>query len=376
MKIKMLFLFASLPFGTMAQQNYTVIGKVKNIQYPAKVFMIYNGANGGLKKDSAIVTNDQFILKGQISEAKKAFIALKQHGATLYGTPAPDQIGVYLENGTIFVNSADSLVHARVGGTKLNKDQQEMVDMLAPFKKEESSLNAAYTKAEGNDALQVKIRKQYDELAVKKENAQIAFVKSHSNSVVSLNLIRSSFNPKTDPPKTRMLIGSLSKELQESQPAVRFLEGVKVVKLVNVGGMAPDFSMKNTKDEMVSLSSFKGKYVLLDFWASWCVPCRKENPNVIKAYNQYKDKNFTVLGVSLDGGTNGKTQWLEAIQKDGLPYEQVSDLLGSNNAAGIMYQVSQIPTNFLIDPTGKIVAKNLRGSELSDKLAEILSKSK
>ena len=371
----MLFLLATLPFGAMAQQNYTIIGKVKNIHYPAKVYMMYNTATGGLKKDSATVINDQFTLKGQIPKVGKAFIALKQNGKALYSTPSPDQIGVYLENGTILVNSPDSLVHAKVGGTRLNKDQQEMMDMLAPFKKETENLNNAYKKAQGNDALQVKIRKQFDELAPKKEKAQIDFIKSHGNSVVSLNMIRSSFNPQTDPPKARMLIGMLSKDLQESKPAERFLAGVKQIKIVKIGDAAPDFSMKNPKDEMISLSSFKGKYVLLDFWASWCVPCRKENPNVIKAYNQYKDKNFTVLGVSLDGGTDGKTKWVDAIQKDGLPYEQVSDLLGSGNAAGIMYQVDQIPMNFLIDPSGKIIARNLRGSELTDKLAEVLSKS-
>lgn len=371
----MLFLLAALPFGVMAQQNYTIIGKVKNIEYPAKAFIYYN-VNGGLRKDSAVVTNDQFILKGQIAEVSKAFVMLKQKGTTVNSAPSPDQVGVYLENGTIMVNSPDSLKHARVSGTRLNKDQQEMIDMLAPFKKEEADLNAAYRKAEGNDELQVKIRKQYDALDVKKEEAQIAFVKSHTQSVVSLNLIRSSFNPQKDPPKARMLIGSLSKELQETKAAERFLAGVKAVKLVTVGGMAPDFSMKNTKDQMISLSSFKGKYVLLDFWASWCVPCRKENPNVVKAYNQFKDKNFTVLGVSLDGGTDGKTKWLAAIAADGLPYEQVSDLLGSANAAGVMYQVAEIPTNYLIDPAGKVIAKNLRGSELNDKLAEVLSKSK
>lgn len=375
MKTRMLLLMAALPFGAMAQQNYTIIGKVKNIQYPAKAFLYYT-VNGGMRKDSAVVADDRFVLKGQIASVSKAFVLLKQKGTTVNSAPSPDQVGVYLENGTILVNSPDSLLHARVSGTRLNKDQQEMIDMIAPFRKEEKELNAAYTKAEGNDNMQVKIRKQYDELAAKKEKAQIAFIKSHNNSDVSLNLIRSSFNPKTDPPKTRMLIGLLSKELQESKPALRFLEGVKTVKLVKIGDMAPEFSMKNSKDELISLSSFKGKYLLLDFWASWCVPCRKENPNVIKAYNRYKDQNFTVLGVSLDGGTNGKAQWLDAIQKDGLPYEQVSDLLGSNNAAGVMYQVAEIPTNFLIDPTGKIIAKNLRGSELNDKLAEILPKLK
>ncbi|PTT00083.1 alkyl hydroperoxide reductase [Pedobacter sp. HMWF019] len=366
---------AAVPFCAVAQQNYTITGKVKNIQYPAKVYMIYN-QGGGLRKDSAEVKNGQFTFKGSIPVTSKAFVALKQKGTTLYSAPAPDQIGVYLENGAITITSQDSLVHARVGGTKLNQDQQELMDMLAPFKKQEAELNAAYKKAEGNDELLVKIRGEYDALAVRKEKAQIAFIKSHSNSVVSLNMIRSSFNPAGDPPKSRMLIGSLSKELQEDPQAVRFLAGIKTVKKIQVGDMAPQFSMNSSKDKMVSLESFKGKYVLLDFWASWCVPCRQENPNVVKAYNAYKDQNFTILGISIDAGDSGKKAWLQAIEKDGLPYEQLSDLKGSGNAAAILYQVDAIPMNFLIDPSGKIIARNLRGSELGAKLKEILSKSK
>jgi peroxiredoxin len=375
MKKCFLLLFAASSFAASAQQNYTINGKVKNIQYPAKVFMIYN-VNGGLKKDSAEVKDDMFTIKGTIPTVSKAFIALKQKGVALYAAPAPDQIGVYLENGIITVVSQDSLGNAKVGGTPLNKDQQELMDMLAPFKKQEAELNAAYRKAEGNDELLVKIRSEFDALSVRKEKAQIAYVKSHSNSVVSLNMIRSSFNPAGDPPKARMLIGSLSKELQASPQAERFLAGVKTVKKLEIGDMAPQFSMNSSTDKMVSLSSFKGQYVLLDFWASWCVPCRKENPNVIKAYNDFKDNNFTILGISIDGGTNGKQLWLDAIAKDGLPYEQLSDLKGSNNAAAVLYQVDAIPTNFLIDPSGKIIARNLRGSELNAKLKEVLTKTK
>lgn len=134
-----------------------------------------------------------------------------------------------------------------------------------------------------------------------------------------------------------------------------------------------DFSQNDVNNRPVKLSDFRGKYVLLDFWASWCGPCRQENPNVVKAYKTYKDKNFTVLGVSLD--QPGKKQdWLQAIEKDGLTWTQLSDLQGWKNAASTLYGVRGIPANFLIDPQGKIVGKDLRGAALEKKLGELLGK--
>jgi len=136
-----------------------------------------------------------------------------------------------------------------------------------------------------------------------------------------------------------------------------------------VGTMAPDFTMNDTEGKPFTMSSLKGKYVLIDFWASWCGPCRGENPNVVSAYNKFKDKNFTILGVSLD---DNKEAWLKAIKTDGLLWKQVSDLKKWENATISLYGYDAIPYNVLLDPQGKIIASNLREAALHNKLAEVL----
>ena len=138
---------------------------------------------------------------------------------------------------------------------------------------------------------------------------------------------------------------------------------------IDVGGMAPEINLPNTDGKLVALSSFKGKYVLVDFWASWCGPCRHENPNVVAAYKKYKDKNFTVLGVSLD---NNKGNWEKAIKDDELTWNHVSDLKGWSSEAAKTYGVQSIPFNFLLDPNGKVIARDLRGDQLEAMLSQTI----
>lgn len=154
------------------------------------------------------------------------------------------------------------------------------------------------------------------------------------------------------------VVGEYFANMQKAQSAIK------------EGEAAPDFTLPDQNGNMISLSSFKGKYVLVDFWASWCGPCRMENPNVVAAYQKYKNKNFTILGVSLD---KAKEPWLKAIQDDQLTWTHVSDLKFWESAVVPLYSIDGIPYNVLIDPTGKIVAQNLRGGALEAMLAEVLA---
>jgi peroxiredoxin len=158
-------------------------------------------------------------------------------------------------------------------------------------------------------------------------------------------------------------------ELEKNQGSGGDAAGGEEPSAIKVGQIAPDFTLPDPSGKMISLSSFRGKFVLVDFWASWCGPCRQENPNVVKAYQQYKGKNFTILGVSLD---KTKDKWQEAIKADGLAWSHVSDLKFWDSSVVPLYGLNAIPTNFLLDPQGKVIASNLRGPALEAKLQEVL----
>jgi len=360
-----------MPFCALAQQHYTIAGTVKNVKSPAITYLYYQ-EDGKMHKDSAVVVDGIFKMQGTVGVPLKAFVLLAQGGKNINYAPNPDQVGIYLENGTINVEAADSLVNAKISGTPLNMDQQAMVDALFGFNKIENQLNAAYKNAQGKEDEMAKIKKSFLEMNEKRESAREAYINSHLNSLVSLNLLRATVNPNEKLERAQRLFAKLTPEVQTTKAAVAYQKLMNEAKALTVGGTAPDFTLKNVDDVDVSLSSFKGKYVLIDFWASWCVPCRKENPNVIRAFKQFKDKNFTVLGVSLDGGNNAKDKWTKAIEADGLSWEQVSDLQGWNSAVAKMYKVTSIPANFLLDPNGKIIGRNLQGKELTDKLSQVL----
>ena len=238
-----------------------------------------------------------------------------------------------------------------------------------------AKLNAEFTQAsQARDQEKMSLLQETYMKEIKKSHDKIAeLFKNEPPSLGVINLLQSgSVLDRDQYFETYLAVAEkLKKEWPDYDHAKNFIAMVDAMKTIAVGQPAPEIALPDTTGQVVKLSSMRGKYVLVDFWAKWCGPCRQENPNVVKAYNKYKDKGFTVFGVSLD---RTKNDWLMAIKQDGLTWTHVSDLKYWQSAAAKTYNITGIPFSVLLDPNGVIIAKNLRGQALDKKLEEVLRK--
>lgn len=349
--------------------QFMVHGKLEKTKSKKVFLYIADIITGTSRADSVVLLDGNFTFKGEVKTPLKAI---------LFSVPDNNRLDFFLEPGKIELNSKDSLHNAVVKAGALNADfliLRKITDVIETDIRNYNRTMQAAMAASPEKKSDPEFQKTWDEkrkfASEQMKRAYQDFATNNPTNIASVYAIANLTGTDNDLSIIQPLFENLSVPVQTSALGKVYAAKIKALEQVSIGAMAPEFSQADTAGRSVSLRDFRGKYVLIDFWASWCGPCREENPNLVNAFEQYKDKNFTVLGVSLDRPT-AKEAWLKAIKKDGLPWTQISELKGWDNEVVKMYSVESVPKNFLIDPEGKIVAKDLRGAQLNQKLSEIL----
>ncbi|MFZ9386277.1 MAG: redoxin domain-containing protein [Chitinophagaceae bacterium] len=370
-----------LPLLASAQENgkpFRIKGKIKKIAYtPEWVFLQYR-TQGEWKTDSMKVQGGKYEFSGTLEEPTMSRLRVKYMddaaGKKVAMRSARDLATIAIQPGKIRVSSVDSFSNVQVKGSPVHTEYAKILLQNKPYETRLEPLYAKYSEYNRakDQAGMDRVEKEIDAISdERKEKVYGEYVRNNPNSPLALYALQQYAGWDINPEKVDPLYNALSEETRKYPSAVAMKENIEIARKTGIGRMAMDFTQNDTLGNPVMLSSFKGRYVLVDFWASWCGPCRAENPNVVRVFNKFKDRKFHIVGVSLDR-PGQKEKWMKAIHDDKLEWTHVSDLKFWDNEVAKQYGIKAIPQNLLIDPDGKIIAKNLRGEDLEIKLGEAI----
>ena len=342
--------------------SYTLKGEISGLD-SGYVYMVDRVSGLYQLVDSAKVEDGTFTFTGSLDFPVLYYLEISR------GTNP--RVALFLENSEMSLQlNIENPSEFTLTGSPSHDIMQEFSLMSAELDAFLEVLQQQILEAEvlGNDSLAENLRAQYQEAENQKKDKIREFINKHLDKTVGLYLATRNLSYDMNGEELDALINSFDPSLAESRYYVNLRERANKLLALSVGKVAPEFSLPDPEGNMVALSDFRGKYLLVSFWASWCPYCRAENPHLVKVYEQYNNQNFEILGVSLD---RAKEPWLMAIDDDGLPWIHVSDLKGWENEASSLYGVASIPSTILLDPDGVIIGRNLMGEELDQKMDEL-----
>lgn len=357
--------FAQKDKNQNLKNNLILSGKLEGLKNE-KIYLTTNDLDEK-KLDSTFAKNGRFYFKENIKEPMLYFLRIANTNT---------QLGLFLESGKITISGhKDSLSKAIVKGSRSNDELKEWYSEWT--KKIQMPAGTIYRRLDsvtqrGKVKTSAEEQKIFDEgmklLSDQTDVMVTAFIKKYSQSSVAPFIIYDRYIGFPNPEMAKKSFALLGANARNSLYGKKITDYQRIAAKTGIGA-TPDFSLADTSGKIFKLSDLRGKYVLVDFWASWCAPCRKENPNVVKAYNKFHDKGLDIVGVSLD---TKKDAWIKAINHDGLTWDHVSDLKGWDGSIVKEFGINVVPTNFLLDKDGKVIAKNLREEVLQKKLEELL----
>jgi len=321
---------------------YSITGSLSGFPDNTSIGII--NPNSGASEASGKIVNGQFSLNGKMTAPDFRIVAINSQ---------PPYLSIFLDNSKVSISGTkETFEKSTIKGSASHNDFIAFNDVAKPYE-------TFFTQPDEADAAtQKKAAADFEQ-----------FIAAHPNSYITPLAIYRHNQLTADNDKLEIMYNKLPATTKEASIGAYLATLIKENKKNPIGKPLANFTQADTSGKEISLASFKGKYVLIDFWASWCGPCRQENPNIVATYQKYKNKNFTVLGVSLD---KAKAPWMDAIKADGLAWTHVSDLRGWNNAVSQQFEIFSIPQSFLLDPNGNVVGKNLRGPALEAKLASLI----